>query len=562
MILLPCFLAMGCQRDVQIATAKSDADQIQTEEGTREHLRTAMDFVQDYDRYREDAVLSRILNHLRKWAEPQRPDPNWIADPLFARLPERLELSRNPDLLSRLTFGQAEVELLRESLWTRDLAKRLSSVPPVDAELEAWLTTEFASLFPASDADSLRQVAVIFDWVIRNLRVEPVELTREELEGYTGPAPRPGVRRTAFESLLLGRGDPLARARLVILIARQLEIPCVMVGPTTPDEAAPWWLGVPLGEDVFLFDPWLGIPLPGGARGGIATLREIVAAPAQLASLTADASDPYRVAESDIHDLAIWLDASPEALSQRMRLVERNLTGDQKLVLTTAPSELRLRLARHPGVKQVGIWTQPYDVANLRGRQDRPPRLVEQYGRDMAVVSHPWPLARARRQHIRGVFNDKDFELGARSLYLRMRIPEARRDQLRTAESLNLVLKEILGEEQPLPEDPVELAALVAATQDILRATKANATMWLGLIAFESQDYQVAIDYFDKRILQADPEGPWRDSARYNLARSLEVLARAPDPPEGARVKAIEAYRAAAPSPQRAGDLFRASRLE
>ena len=84
-------------------------------------------------------------------------------------------------------------------------------------------------------------------------------------------------------------------------------------------------------------------------------------------------------------------------------------------------------------------------------------------------------------------------------------------------------------------------------------ATKQVASLWLGLIAFEEQDYPVAIDYFAKRTLEAVPDGPWTASAQYNLGRAYEA--------NGQLQQAIELYDDD-DSPQRQGNVLRARRLK
>ena len=72
-------------------------------------------------------------------------------------------------------------------------------------------------------------------------------------------------------------------------------------------------------------------------------------------------------------------------------------------------------------------------------------------------------------------------------------------------------------------------------------------------MAFERGDYVTALDYFEKRTLEASPDGPWTAGARYNLGRAYEALGR--------RNEAIAAYRGD-DSAQRHGSELRARWLE
>ena len=88
---------------------------------------------------------------------------------------------------------------------------------------------------------------------------------------------------------------------------------------------------------------------------------------------------------------------------------------------------------------------------------------------------------------------------------------------------------------------------------DAYQRLRDDAVFWLGLISFEQGAYQTAAQYFGPMTLEAYPNGPWTNGARYNLARSYEALGRLPE-----AVKLYEADH----SPQRYGNRLRADRLK
>jgi hypothetical protein len=61
-------------------------------------------------------------------------------------------------------------------------------------------------------------------------------------------------------------------------------------------------------------------------------------------------------------------------------------------------------------------------------------------------------------------------------------------------------------------------------TARTVRRGKMAASYWLGLLTFDTGQYDVTIDYLDRRILQAVPNGPWTSGARYNLGRAYESI--------------------------------------
>ncbi len=558
-VALSCWCLAGCTPRTQIATAKSDADRRAAAASQQDHVAAALQFLHEYDRYPQETVMGRVLHHLRRWTEDSQPDVDWLADPMYGRLPDRLQLDKNPAFLARRSFRAEDVDALRESLWLRDLAQRLAKDPRMEPELADWFDRH-QSDWTDVQLHELRSVAAIFDWVVRNIQLEPTELDVPDDDSEQLPAPRPGVRRTAWEALLLGRGDALNRGRLVLLLARQLEIPVVMLARDDASETAPWGLGALVGNQLYVLDPKLGLPIPGPDGDGIATLSQIVADPGLLRQLDLD-DEAYRVQASDVESLVALVDATPQSLSQRMRLLELALPSQDKAVLTTAPTALRQRLEGLDGIDRVALWTQPYDLYQFRRDwQQRYPTAFREWQREMVPLQAPWPLAFARRQHIRGIFSDPEDQEGARQLYLKERLSDAQIAQIRTAESLQLLLQRLLGAGSWVPDDPRILQEMLKATRDVLRVTRSYASYQLGQIASETGEYRVANDYFGKRILDEDPNSTWRAGCHYNMGRSYEALGNEQHDARAWK-HAVEHYLADTESEQRFGNRLRAKRL-
>ena len=97
-----------------------------------------------------------------------------------------------------------------------------------------------------------------------------------------------------------------------------------------------------------------------GAGGQLAiqpaTLAQVVAEPKLLRRLDAGPSHKYGVEASDLKHVAALLEASPDYLSRRMKLLESRLAGEQRMVLTTAPSEHaeRWKAAKHVAARGSG----------------------------------------------------------------------------------------------------------------------------------------------------------------------------------------------------------------
>jgi hypothetical protein len=349
---------------------------------------------------------------------------------------------------------------------------------------------------------------------------------------------------------MCGRGDAWQRARVFILLARQQQLDAVMLAIderfTTP-RYRPWLPAVLIGGKLYLFDTALGLPIPCSDGQGVATLEEVLADDQLLRSL--DVGDRYRypVSKDDLDRLVFLFDAAPESLSQRMKLVEAQLTGEQQMELTTDPSALAESLLQRPGVspEDVRLWGLPYETFLYHAACEEK-GLVEE---ELRIFTKLTPLVRGRQQHFRGQFEDRDDKQGAKSRYMEMRIPQEVIDEIETNERV----QRQFGLSPQRDENPVIWQRRLAQAKALSVLHKQYATYWMALAHYEGGNYEAAVDWLKHRVLEASPEGPWTDGARYNLARCYEVL--------GERKEAIELYRID-DSPQRHGNRLRARWLE
>ncbi|QDV52882.1 hypothetical protein [Gimesia fumaroli] len=141
-----------------------------------------------------------------------------------------------------------------------------------------------------------------------------------------------------YELCILGIGSPEQRAWIYIEVLRQLRIDAVLLRPTKP---APFKLlvGVLLDEDVYLFDPVLGLPIPAKEQPADSVL---IQTPASLAAvyespdiLTSfygeDAKNRFSAEELKAAEVIIMGRSSQ--WSGRMRQLEDSLSRKQTFVL-------------------------------------------------------------------------------------------------------------------------------------------------------------------------------------------------------------------------------------
>jgi len=455
-------------------------------------------------------ILKQTTDRLNQWTVQEKPEITWAPDPLLEKLAPSLRKLPEVQRLDTLRFADPDDGwFLQEAVWLRDISK-----------------TARADKF--DDVDVAKQ---LFDWTVRNIRLLP-------------PAGASDVRHRPFETLLLSRGTAIERAWIFILLARQQGLDVVYLGIDEGESGAvrPWLPALLSGDQLFLFDTELGLPIPGPEPGSVATLAEVVTDPGLLRKLDLDAEHPYPVTAENLKHVVAYVEGMPQALSRRMALVESRLVGEQRLKLSSPGSALAERVAKVPNIARVELWPVPFEVILSASHRDEKAQTAAL--RETVIYQAMPSLKKGRALHFKG---DYDGEAGAKAQYLAAR------------QSDDFI------EKYTLPQDVAQqylkqgytaqaIARLEAAQSLMMRDAKQAASYWIGLTFFDQKDYPNAIDYFQNRTLGAKSETAWADAARYNLARTYEASGNMP--------KAIELYEADNTSPQSHGNRLRAKWLK
>jgi hypothetical protein len=141
---------------------------------------------------------------------------------------------------------------------------------------------------------------------------------------------------------------------------------CLVLCPGKDGKPRLWACGVLVGQgpEVYLFDPRLGLPLPGPKGRGVATLAAIGKDPALLAQLSVDDKHPYDVTADQAKAAELRLYRPLSALAPRMRLLQDQLLGPALPVRLAADADKdlqRLRAAaRAQGLKEgaADVWKE------------------------------------------------------------------------------------------------------------------------------------------------------------------------------------------------------------
>jgi tetratricopeptide (TPR) repeat protein len=482
----------------------------------------AIDNLNRLEEFDPSAMLQQVMDRLNRWLQTQDFSPDWKPDPMIEMLPESLLTMPAVKNLGRLSFGPEDGMALQEAIWTRDLSR--------------WAG--------GKKQDPLSRARQLFDWTVRNIQLESAA-------SAPGGAAGTHLPQTAGEALLFGQGSVMERAWIFILLARQqgLEAAVLAVKESKDKEAEKdrrdaekraekgndlraWAVAVRIGQELYLFDPQRGLPIP--APAGIkvdesgqldifpATLSQVADNAEVLRQMDVDSARAYPVKASQVKQVVALIEASPTYLSRRMKLIESRLSGKQRVVLSTSPSAQADRWRSCPHVGEVRLWKLPYETVLSETHLDN-----DEIRQRMLLVlpfqtGHSAELGKARLLYFKGLLSGDE---GATHYY-------------QCARPSNV---------------EISAAKLTPLEREVYIRAKQNASYWLGLVSFERGKYAEAIDYFATRTLRAWPDGPWTPAANYNLGRAYEA--------SGQTARAIAQYRQEKTSADE-GQLLRAAWLE
>jgi tetratricopeptide (TPR) repeat protein len=435
-----------------------------------------------------------------------------------------------------------DVRAMQEATLARDLSSWVSK-QPVDARLKSWLDERAGSLDDLQ-RENLAIAERLFDWTVRNIQLQTTipypeesvapsaggEQTREQRTPAPQRAiPGPGYRFPTWETLQYGNGDTLQRSRVFIELARQQGIDVVYLalpGNTVPPRPRPWLTAAFIGGELYLFDCELGLPIPGPDGVGIATLAQVLDNPALIAALEAD-GEPYRFKHDDLKEPLALLDVSPANLSQRMQLVQSHLAGDERTVLTVAPTELAERVKAVRGVSGAVLWSVPfeslwYQVA-IKKLLETNREVATAYFQAIGIFQTRGPLTQGRQLHLQNGFSPPEKgQASVQQLYMDARVPTAAIEQIGTSTEAQKAMGLVRGS----GEGDFVWQSRLATSYLFATQAKQHATYWLALSHYETGNYEAAITWLQERTIKASPNGPWTAAARYNLARSYEALGK------------------------------------
>lgn len=419
----------------------------------------------------DETVMGQLSAWLNQWVRQANPATQWKRDALIDSLPEQLRDDENikpllaaPELAAN-SFKSHENRLIQEAIWLRDIS--------------GWAHGD--------SFDDVARATALFDWTVRNI----------QLEADAGALPfRP------WHTLAFGRGTADQRAWVFAGLCRQQGLPVVMLGiPLGQPEAGTYWLAALVSKNqLYLFDPRLGLPIVGPDGKGVATLEQVIKDDALLRKLDLE-GDAYPLTAELVKNAKAYVVADPFELTKRAAQLEASLTGEDHVVLSVVPADIANQLKAAAGVGAVALWDVPFRT--LRDQLSVGKAERERWALDFEPFAVRPVLWKARVRQFQGRKEAPTTPGG-----------EEIDDH---GEATRLYMSRGVR-----PPDRDINASPVPGKQRVEALAKINATYWIGLMSFDDGKPAVAANWFSRPDVNAK-DSPWANGARYNLGRALEA---------------------------------------
>ena len=392
-------------------------------------------------------------------------------------------------------------QLITPAAWER-MQERHFALRDADHIRNAILFRDINQLLLTGAENDVERVSRLFDYVVRNVALEQ---------------PDERLPLTPYQVLMFGRASPEDRAWVFAELLRQARIDAVIVRPQVAGGANEsgvgdrWYVGAVLGEDVYLFDPRRGAPVPSPNPGSSPSWP---VAPAKLAELAVETGSE----DAGGSQWMIALIGYSTCWSERMQKLQESLSGERSIVVydpAVGHAEERGGLARVESAagtgREVTIWSYPDE--QLLASENAGPQTASRLEARRAPFSAPVPVA--------NVGSDGEVELGRPLHELR----RARMLQLsgKFREAIPIYLSIRRAESKPptasrdtfipLEAEAAVLAQLPAEVRETHRRAAEHAFFWAGVAQMELGDDSSAYRTFADYLNRYAAEGVWRDHA-------------------------------------------------
>jgi tetratricopeptide (TPR) repeat protein len=510
LLLTVLVILAGCRDRTQVTVSD-----IRPRETNSDHLQQALQIIDGLDFADLTHATNTSIVSFNLWSKLHDDDPEWVYQTLIHTAPPELDNSDFVQAIGGKRFIPSDINYLHETSWLNAIAQW---VVADDLPHRMFWESYKPTIADEVASEELTKALKLFDWTVRNIQLAPLLDDPTIPTNTEGPVkispqlalPGPGYSRTNRHVLTLGVGDWWQRARIFVLLARQQGIDVVLLG--LPAEFGktnqPWLTAAIIGKELYLFDFNKGLPVLNAAKTEIVTLKQLKADVdfGQTLLPVAHQQQPQKTFDG----LVGLIEADVFAVSHRMAILEKYLTGERQMVLTVAPNIIAKRLRTVHQIELSKIWQSIYKgylfEAALYEKlvaQDAAALEFDASTRDYSLFREVPQLREGRFKFLRGAFDDDETDLGvkgengAKTLMMASRIPTKLIEELLENEGL----QQSLGLLKP-NNTPVLLwrQALINKQRTFVRA-KDYASFYIAMIHMEQGHYQDAIEWFERRTI-------------------------------------------------------------
>ena len=508
LLLLTPLLLSGCRDRSQV-----NVSEIRPRETESDNLQTALAIVDGLDNADLSQATSACIYNFNQWIEKHDDDSQWVTPSLLSALPIHLAGTGLVNNVGAKRFFPPDVNYLQEMSWISQIARWIQA-NEVDHR-KIWDDHIPASV-KREDRAKFQKVLRMFDWTVRNVQLEPLLEYPEVPEGETRTAPElgmpgPGYSMAVRDILVFGKGDWWQRARVLALLARQVDVSVVLLGlPAEFGEAKqPWLTACLIGDQLYLLDVKDGLPVLTEDGSAIATLHGL--RQNQKYAVTLLPASIEASGEEMLSGLVGLIEADVMSVSHRMAILEKYLTGDRQMKLTTMPNTLSRELRTKHAIEKSEIWVPTYEyyafATALNARISEGDAGVIAFlkeKQDYQILEDMYQLKEGRFKSFRGLFDDfeigvgQETQRGSKTLLMSSRLSQDKIVKVTTDRQV----QEELGYVRP---DEMSLTAWqenLRRTKLIFVKTKDMASYMIGMIHMEQGNYSDAIDWLERRTLQ------------------------------------------------------------
>lgn len=438
-----------------------------------------------------------------------------------------------------LDFQPADADHFKQSVWSRNISQ--------------WARGE--------KVDELDRAMSLFDWTVRNIDLRPEQVQSPSTgEVFTAPPQEP------WQTLILGHGTSMDRAWVFIELLRQQRIDAVLLGiddQVNPGNTLIWAVGVLHENELYLFLPAYGLAVPGpdglelglpqplnedafasadqppAASTGeivyknIATLSQVLENDQLLRQLDLPGR-PFPVTAEQCRNSTALIVCSPSTASQRMSLVQNELSGAESMVLYQSYRDIAERLSKVANIKTTKHWLRP--IQAMYEREVAPQRI------DMMMrpfhMQHPktrvFALWAGRVLYFKGVLQGEE---SAITYFRDASVSDREIEELKKLSKDNIdrrlysTPEAVAAEVQAMQEKGKSLDVNYHMTEEtyiLYLFAKRYARYWVGLACAENGKLSTAIEHLQREEIE-----PLNVTERllaypiaYNLGRCYEKVGR------------------------------------